>query len=619
MGMGMGVGIGKPKYFTRIFAALSAVALIYTLAISCVFYFGNRNALLSQYEGNMNFLLRQERERLDTQLEAAFSLTRQVMNNEYMAEFATAEGTASYPYAVYKIREAIDKSSQTFTSYGYFVEAVSMKTRAVVAAGSSKTLDQAYRELGVDGGQRQMIEAYMSNPEKRAPDIVFQSRVSGAALIGEQDANCVVILTRSSTPAYPIAFFIILDKKMLTPDIGGETANFWGILHGGELVAATPNAPEGIGQAAAGLDKSMEYQTVAESRALDSRIAVIRSRHGGWHYFVGMANSVIGGTLRRQLLASGLVYLLIMAASLLLAFWLAGKVYRPIAGIVRAVGQHSAAPRGANDIEYIHSSFIDLEEANKRLKAMVEQNTAEQARAVPAADGLPGMRRENFYYPLEMEHDLIISVIRADRAKAEHILGGIMARNFGKGPSGGHSAPHLAVALLNTIDRITIQAGRECSPLLPDRDALHSELRATTDAALFEKRICGLFSQLMDSMALSRSQSEKDLGKTMLDYVHRHYAEDIALTDVAQILNVSPGYVSALFKSVTGENFRDCLNRYRVEKSKEIMSKKRVQIKDVASMVGYNSPNAFIRIFNKYEGISPGQHYKKNNSGKEIG
>lgn len=36
---------------------------------------------------------------------------------------------------------------------------------------------------------------------------------------------------------------------------------------------------------------------------------------------------------------------------------------------------------------------------------------------------------------------------------------------------------------------------------------------------------------------------------------------------------------------------------------------KDMKIKDLAEKVGYNSSNTFIRIFRKYEGVSPGKYF----------
>ncbi len=52
------------------------------------------------------------------------------------------------------------------------------------------------------------------------------------------------------------------------------------------------------------------------------------------------------------------------------------------------------------------------------------------------------------------------------------------------------------------------------------------------------------------------------------------------------------------FKKVIGDNFKNYLSIYRIEKSKEIMQENNgLRIKDLAELVGYNSSNTFIRTF----------------------
>lgn len=39
------------------------------------------------------------------------------------------------------------------------------------------------------------------------------------------------------------------------------------------------------------------------------------------------------------------------------------------------------------------------------------------------------------------------------------------------------------------------------------------------------------------------------------------------------------------------------------------MEEKEYKIKELAELVGYNSSNTFIRMFRKYEGVSPGKYF----------
>ncbi|MCA1321659.1 AraC family transcriptional regulator [Bacillus tianshenii] len=92
--------------------------------------------------------------------------------------------------------------------------------------------------------------------------------------------------------------------------------------------------------------------------------------------------------------------------------------------------------------------------------------------------------------------------------------------------------------------------------------------------------------------------------------MHENYQQDISLSELAEHFNLSSSYISTIFKANTGENFKESLNRYRIQKAKEILSSEDMKVNQVAEMVGYNNVNTFIRIFKKYVGLSPGQYDK---------
>lgn len=95
----------------------------------------------------------------------------------------------------------------------------------------------------------------------------------------------------------------------------------------------------------------------------------------------------------------------------------------------------------------------------------------------------------------------------------------------------------------------------------------------------------------------------------MLNYIYENYWDDIMLNDLAEHLNISPKYCGILFKQLSDNNFKDFLNRYRIEKAKEILrDDPSIKIVDLSAMVGFNSSNSFIRVFSKYEGITPGAY-----------
>ena len=131
------------------------------------------------------------------------------------------------------------------------------------------------------------------------------------------------------------------------------------------------------------------------------------------------------------------------------------------------------------------------------------------------------------------------------------------------------------------------------------------------EAAWSEGNIMNLNSALDYAMEEMSGSVDSDMAEKMINYIKANYSNDISLTDISEYFDMSPCYLSTMFKHYTGENFKDYLNFYRVKKAKEYLQNGKMKMGTVAKMVGCNSINTFIRIFKKYEGISPGQYVVK--------
>ena len=96
----------------------------------------------------------------------------------------------------------------------------------------------------------------------------------------------------------------------------------------------------------------------------------------------------------------------------------------------------------------------------------------------------------------------------------------------------------------------------------------------------------------------------------VLDYIERHYQEDIGLNELASHAGMSTAYLSVLFKAEVGESFIKYLTELRVKKAKSLL-KEGHKVKDVSDMVGYSNYRYFCDIFKKQTGQTP-HEYKEN-------
>lgn len=99
--------------------------------------------------------------------------------------------------------------------------------------------------------------------------------------------------------------------------------------------------------------------------------------------------------------------------------------------------------------------------------------------------------------------------------------------------------------------------------------------------------------------------------ETLLTYINQHLHEKISIEMLAQMAELSPDYLSAQFKSITGFTIIQYINKCRIDQAKIMLLNDGMRIKDVAAKVGFCDEFYFSKLFKKHEGISP-VHFIRN-------
>jgi len=101
--------------------------------------------------------------------------------------------------------------------------------------------------------------------------------------------------------------------------------------------------------------------------------------------------------------------------------------------------------------------------------------------------------------------------------------------------------------------------------------------------------------------------------KTMpaVDLVCVQYADEITLDQAASCCGLSSFHFSRLFKRENGENFRDYLQRYRIDRAKELILLGCVSVTEACFAVGFNDASHFSRRFKLHEGVAPAEFLRR--------
>ena len=95
------------------------------------------------------------------------------------------------------------------------------------------------------------------------------------------------------------------------------------------------------------------------------------------------------------------------------------------------------------------------------------------------------------------------------------------------------------------------------------------------------------------------------------EYVARNYGEQIKLSDISALINMSESAFCHFFKKKTGKKFIDYLNDYRIGQASKMLYETSHSISEICYSCGFNNPSNFIRVFKNKHGETPSEYRKK--------
>lgn len=126
------------------------------------------------------------------------------------------------------------------------------------------------------------------------------------------------------------------------------------------------------------------------------------------------------------------------------------------------------------------------------------------------------------------------------------------------------------------------------------------------------KEYCRSFVDISESMYLNKGSSDSDVIEQVKTYVEKYYMNDIGIGQIAGLFNITPNYLSTIFHQKAGSKFVDYLMEVRIANAKRLLvQNKTASVKDIAVMVGYNSPRYFAALFQKVTGVKPSAYRKE--------
>ncbi|MEZ4627511.1 MAG: AraC family transcriptional regulator [Eubacteriales bacterium] len=154
------------------------------------------------------------------------------------------------------------------------------------------------------------------------------------------------------------------------------------------------------------------------------------------------------------------------------------------------------------------------------------------------------------------------------------------------------------------IDSLKCHADSFWPPELRPKDNI-----ATPDEAR------GYLRQIMQHAIRLRDRESKkqqhDLLKKAIAFIDESYPdESISLDKVAQRVNISPNYFSAMFSQEIGQTFVEYLTSKRISEAKRMLRQTEMRSSEIAYAVGFRDSHYFSFVFKKVTGSTPSEYRK---------
>lgn len=90
-----------------------------------------------------------------------------------------------------------------------------------------------------------------------------------------------------------------------------------------------------------------------------------------------------------------------------------------------------------------------------------------------------------------------------------------------------------------------------------------------------------------------------------IDYIYSHIKERITIEDLADYTELSPSYLSRLFKEEIGISVSEYIREQKIEKAQHLLKYCDYSLIDIANYLSFSSQSHFIQTFKNLVGITP--------------
>jgi YesN/AraC family two-component response regulator len=256
-----------------------------------------------------------------------------------------------------------------------------------------------------------------------------------------------------------------------------------------------------------------------------------------------------------------------------------------------------------------HETMIGIPKAYEEALNAMEYKMLSGIEKILCFDNLHEPVNFKYYYPLEIEQKLINCIKTREYDNIKEILDKVYKKNFDQEWMSIQMAKCLMFNLISTLNK----AVSEVTSLKDDNyfetsNSMELLMRCDTIDGM-KAQIEKIMLNVCEYIDIKTSSEETSMNEAIYRYIENNYKDSsLSVEKIADHFGKSRGYLFSHFKDETGEGLLYQINKVRIVKAKQLMLETKLSINEISEKVGIINVNSFIRIFKKYEGVTPGKY-----------
>lgn len=266
------------------------------------------------------------------------------------------------------------------------------------------------------------------------------------------------------------------------------------------------------------------------------------------------------------------------------------------------------------EITYLSSMYMNALNSSSVMQA--ERNIKKEINSEQSMIGMKMIemqkRRITIKYPLELEKAFVLNIKQGDielsKKQFSEYMGELMVFD-------GGNISVIKLRLLTLLGRIL---SREA--LTESGYSNLSQLEAINNAYTFTEIMASansIIELIVEQNSKKRYSGNSKIVRSAVDYIWKHYSDEINLKKTAKEIHVNYSYLSKLFLEEMQCSFVEYLNKLRLDTAAEMLRQSNYSVTEISYACGFKESSYFTKLFRTQFGVSPRQYRIQNENENE--